>query len=230
MRGHSEFEKLNSSMPDGGPVYTETDLSHIIAEPWNAVSSLALILPGVYWLLVLRGRYKSHLFLICCSLLLALGGLGSTIFHAFRRSPLFLYLDFMPIVILIYCISIYFQLKVLTKWWYVLIIITIDFALRYLLFTSKLPMHYTINLSYFISGVMIFTPLMFFLVKTHFANAKYVLYSVFLLSTALFFRAIDSMNPPLLPMGTHWMWHLFCSAGALYLGKFLYTSAKYNAC
>jgi hypothetical protein len=39
---------------DGGPIYAETDLSKIVAEPWNAYSSLTFLLPVIYWFFKLR--------------------------------------------------------------------------------------------------------------------------------------------------------------------------------
>ena len=86
---------------DGGPIYVETDLSHFIAETWNALSSLAILLPAVYWGFKLPGNIKKYYFIYYCIPLLFLGGLGSMLFHAFRTSGWLLIMDVFPTVILL---------------------------------------------------------------------------------------------------------------------------------
>ncbi|EMR01263.1 hypothetical protein [Cesiribacter andamanensis] len=93
---------------DGGPVYAETDLSRPLVEPWNAVSSLAILLPAVYWALRLRGQYRQHPFLALCLPLLFLGGLGSTLYHAFRSHRLWLMLDITPTALLTLLLALFF--------------------------------------------------------------------------------------------------------------------------
>jgi len=95
-------------MHDHGPVYHETDLSNFVAEPWNALSSLIIALPAVYFLIKYRGQYKIHAFIIYfCAPLLIMNGLGSTLFHAFRAHVFFLIMDVLPVVILTLGISIF---------------------------------------------------------------------------------------------------------------------------
>src|SRR4051812_42771398 len=51
---------------DGGPIYAETDLSRVIAEPWNAASASVFVLVALVWMVRLRGRYREHPFLTAC--------------------------------------------------------------------------------------------------------------------------------------------------------------------
>src|SRR5262245_28804955 len=75
---------------DGGPVYVETErnLDRVgtgaVVEPWNAASALLFLVVVVVWLVRLRGRYRKHPFLTCCLPLLAAGGVGGVVYHAFR--------------------------------------------------------------------------------------------------------------------------------------------------
>ncbi len=77
-------------LSDGGPVYFETNLQNFIVEPWNAFSSLTIVLPAIYFLIKLYGKYRNYAFVIyfCCPLLL-IGGFGSTFYHAFRSLTIF---------------------------------------------------------------------------------------------------------------------------------------------
>jgi hypothetical protein len=221
MPDKTEWLKLNGQMPDGGPVYTETDLSEMIAEPWNALSSLTFLIPAIYWIWKCRGNLRGNFFLLCCCFLLAAGGIGSTLFHAFRKFPLMLLMDVLPIILLTVLVSIYFWLKILPKWWLVFFIIFPGFAFR-LWVMSKLSSHESINIGYFISGTLIFLPLLFILIKKKFLKFYDIILSVLFLSVALYFRKIDAHSPPLMAVGTHWLWHVFCAAGAHFIGAYIY--------
>ncbi len=229
---HAEFsngsyEKFNGSLPDGGPIYTETDPSFIIVEPWNAVSSLLILAPAVYWAWKLRGQYKDYLFLTCCMPLLFLGGLGSTLFHAFRISPALHYLDVIPTAILTLTISIYFWVKVLPKWWYLLFIIVPSLALRFAGY-SFLPAHSAINLGYAINGATFFLPLLLLLWRTRFQRVWSIVGAIILFVLALYFRQVDAYEHQYLPMGTHFLWHVFTGFGGFMLASYLFFLQHYS--
>jgi hypothetical protein len=221
MSDKTEWMKLHGQMPDGGPVYSETNIHELIAEPWNAISSLAFLIPAIYWIWRCRRNLRGNIFLLTCCLLLSTGGLGSTLFHAFRKLPALLLMDILPIILLTVIVSIYFWIKILPKWWLVILIIIPAYLLRVWV-AKHLTAHDGINMNYFISGTLIFLPLLILLIKTKFHQWSYILAALILLATGLFFRKIDSDTPPLLSMGTHWLWHLFCAGGAYYLGYFIY--------
>jgi len=208
-------------LTDGGPVYFETDLGHFIVEPWNAFSSLTFLIPVIYLLFKLRGQYRNYTFLLFWAApLMALGGIGSTIYHAFRASRFFLFMDFVPIAFLTISISIYFWLKILPKWWYVLIIIAASVGIRFLMW-GFFSGSGSINASYFLTGLMIFLPAIIFLFRTNFFEFRHLLYSAIFLVLALFFRYADDWQTPLLPNGTHWLWHVSTSIGAVAMANYL---------
>lgn len=206
---------------DEGPIYHETDVSQFIVEPWNAFSSLLFLVPVIYFLFLLRGQYKANWFLIYLSSpLLVIGGIGSTIYHAFRASRFFIFMDFLPIAILTLSISIFLWIKILPKWWYVIFIILLSFGLR------SVGFYYYegqtgINISYFITGVMIFLPALLVLFRTRFFKVNYLLLAIVFFILALFFRYADDWETPLLYMGTHWVWHLCTAIGSLFLGLYI---------
>lgn len=214
-------------LPDGAGYYAETNPQYLIMEPFNAVSSLAFLIPVVYFLVKLRGRYKDFIFLTYCMPLLFLGGIGSTIFHAFRTSAFFLVLDVMPIALLTLSVSVYFWVKILKQKWLVFIMIPAFVIMRYFVFY-----HYhtfmAINFSYLITGTMIFLPGILFLKKTKYQFADKLIWAVILFLLALFFRRFDFEGMILLPMGTHWLWHISCAAGAFMLGDYLYNLKSEN--
>lgn len=212
---------IDTLVHDGGPVYRETDMAYLVAEPWNAISSLAFIVPVFYWLRRLRGQYSRYAFLIGCMPLLVLGSLGSTFFHAFRASRWLLLMDIMPIIVLTLAVSIYLWYRVLRNWWLVAAITLISFAARFVIFRF-VDRTAAINTSYFITGCMIFVPAIIFLFRTRFLGVAYLLSAVAFFLLALYFRYADTVTDiSFLPMGTHWLWHLFCGAGIMFLSFYL---------
>lgn len=209
-------------LTDGGPIYTETHPGQLIVEPWNALSSLLIVLPAVYWFFVIRKNRRHYKFMLYAIPLMILGGTGSTLFHAFRISRFFLFMDFVPTAILTLSLSIYFWIKVLNRWWYVLFVIVPTFMLRFLLF-GRLPSHTAINVSYTLTGIIIGLPLLFLLFKTKFYKVNYVVITIATFIAAIIFRELDSEKIRFLPMGTHFLWHAFSGVGAWFMLAYLYS-------
>ncbi len=206
---------------DGGPIYAETDLSLFISEPWNAISSLAIALPPLYWAFKLKWNFKDFKFLYFLFPLLFLGGMGSVFFHAFRASPWMLMLDIYPTALVTLSVGIYFWSRVLTKWWHVLLIVGPLTYLRLYLF-DILPYSLALNIGYFITGSLIFLPLILFLFKNKFEYYRPILISVLCLSISLIFRRIDFTVAEHIPIGSHFLWHILSGIGAFYIAEYLY--------
>lgn len=221
MPDQSQLVKYEKTLPDGGQVYAETNLKNFIAEPWNAVTSLAFLIPAFFWIVRLKNQYGKYKFLTFCIPLLIAGGLGSTLFHAFRVSKYLLMLDYLPIFILTAAVSIFLWKKVVLKWAYLLMIALPILAIRVFLSDFFSP-HEAMNISYFITGTLIFLPALILLFKTRFAGLSDFLLSLVCFSLSLLFRKIDTQSVSYLPMGTHWLWHLLGAAGSFFLSQYLY--------
>lgn len=226
---------VSSLLNDGGPLYSETDTSYFIVEPFNALSSLAYLIPAVYWMRRLKGRYGEYSFFTSCLPFLVLGGIGSTLYHAFRNSPYLLYLDVLPIAVVTLMVSIYFWIKVLPKRWQIVFVLVPFFLIRYFVHTSLASGRYSgsevsvqtiINISYFITGTMIFLPALLLMIRLKFRYATYVVLSCLLFMLGLFFREADTWDYSVFPMGTHWLWHISTAAGTWVLGFFLFKLRK----
>jgi hemolysin III len=220
-----ETEWFNQRLHDGGPIYTETNLDHFIVEPWNALSSLLIVLPAVYWLFQIRGQFRNYKFLVYSIPLMILGGTGSTLFHAFRASRLFLIMDILPTAILTLSLMIYFWLKVFKHWWYILFVIVASIGVRFLFF-GRLPDFMAINISYIITGILIGIPLIIIQVKSKYYKMAHVLLAILFFILAILFREMDSWTFHLLPMGTHFLWHAFTGVGAYFILSYLYYFRK----
>lgn len=211
---------------DGGTYYTETDLSRTVVEPWNAVSSLAILLPAVYWTLRIRNNFRKFPFLTLCLPLLFLGGLGSTIFHAFRSHKFWLLLDVTPSAILTLLLSLFFWMKVLPRKWLAIPLLTLLFLIRMWAW-NVFHTHMAINISYALTGIAFFVPLLLYLSRNQWQGIWPISLSIFFLILSLVFRRLDGPSAVYLPMGTHFLWHIFNGAGAYFLGLYLYESRFY---
>lgn len=220
---HETPDWFNQRLHDGGPVYMETDLSQVIVEPWNAVSSLLIVLPALYWLLRIGSDYRKYKFLLFAIPLMILGGSGSTLFHAFRASRLFLFMDFMPSAILTIALTVYFWIKIFKRWWYIFFIVLLSVGTRYLLFSLFKPNPFmAINISYTITGVLIGLPVLLLLRKTKFYRWGDVVLTIVFFIAAIVFREMDAREIAFLPMGTHFLWHAFTGLGGFFILSYLY--------
>ncbi|MFN6943491.1 MAG: hypothetical protein ACK4ND_00980 [Cytophagaceae bacterium] len=206
---------------DGGPLYAETNMDWLFMEPWNAISSLAFLIPVIYWFLKIRGRHKEYSFLTLCMALLFIGGLGSTFYHAFRTSPYLLMMDVLPIQLLTLLVSMYLWLKVLRRWYYIIPILFPLLIVKFMTF-NYFESFIAVNAAYFVTGTMIFFPALILLVQTNFENSKMLILGMVFFVLSLLCRYIDHQITFLLPMGSHWLWHVFGAIGSGYLGAYLY--------
>ena len=216
---------FDQTLQDGGPLYFETNPDHFIVEPWNAVSSLFIVIPAIIWAIRIKENYKNYAFMVYCIILMILGGSGSTIFHAFRASKFFLIMDVLPTAVLSLSIGIYFWLKLVKNWWYVILLFILFIVPRFLFFRN-LPQHTAINISYAFSGIFIGLPLVIILVKTSGYKIGLVITAIALFTLALIFRETDTYPISFFPMGTHFLWHVFSGLGAYFLLDYLYWFRK----
>lgn len=224
---HKTPDWFDQRLSDGGPVYMETDLEHFIVEPWNAISSLFIVLPALIWLVRIGREYKKYKFLLYAMPLMLLGGAGSTLFHAFRVNRFFLFMDVLPTALLTVSLTIYFWVKVFKRWWYVLFIIIPSVLLRVILFRHvTLSDFMTINISYTMTGLLIGMPLLILLIRTHYYKLYAVILTILLFIGAIVFREMDAREIDFLPMGTHFLWHILTGFGAYYMLAYLFYYRK----
>jgi hypothetical protein len=222
-----EWQKYHTHLADGGAQYAETNIANLIVEPWNAVSSLLFLIPAFYWAFRIHKTIKDNAFIAYCIPLLVIGGVGSTLFHAFRTSGFLLMLDVLPILVLTLSVSGFFWFKVTRSKWLTIGIVLFGLILRRLVVDMALfPQHTATNISYFISGTTIFVPVLVVLYKTSFFKANAIISSIVMFVLALFFREMDAWENPFLPMGTHFLWHFFCAAGAFFIAKYVYATSR----
>lgn len=219
---------LNKTVPtDGGPWYPETNLDAVIAEPWNTVTASLFILLALAWLWRLRGRYRQFPFMTICQPILLAGGIGGTVYHATRSHPFWLRLDYSPIYLLGLAASIYLWTRLRPRWWMFFLMVTF-LGFTTLLFPKGLDRQWTINLSYASVAMLILIPLTIVMIQTRFRFWAWILTAFCCFTTAWMFRIIDAIRPTDLPMGTHWLWHIFGCMATAALAEYFYRLEAYS--
>ena len=215
-------------LADNGPVYYETNLENLVVEPWNAVTAILFLLIVGYWAFRVWTVRKSHLFLVYMLPILAIGGIGGTIYHAFRYSRVFLVMDWLPIMLLSFAAGIYFMVKSTGRWWYALLVIAGVAGLQTLNFTlmPERLIHIAISISYGLLGMVILVPTIFYMIKTKWVKSRIVLYALISFFLALIFRLTDMEG--WLPMGTHFLWHTFGALAANFMFAYIFLTREWE--
>ncbi|MCB9235771.1 MAG: hypothetical protein H6581_29255 [Bacteroidia bacterium] len=211
---------LLTRLRDGGQQYTETNLENLIAEPFNAVSALLFLGIVAWWAFRLRGKYRKHLFLTLSLPVLLIGGVGGTIYHAFRISQVFLVMDWLPILILCLAGSIYFFIRGGGGWIGGIGAFVGLFGLRWLA-SQFVPANYMISTGYGIMALLILIPIIMVMVKTRFFEAKWVAFALISFLIAIFFRTVDHLA--WIPIGTHFLWHIFGAAACHFVLEYVFS-------
>jgi hypothetical protein len=215
--------------PDYGPLYTESPVElkagkgfpGTVAEPWNAATAFLFVLIVVYWLVRLRGRLKQYPFLAVCLPILLVGGIGGTLYHGLRIWVVFFLMDLIPIYLLGLIVSLYWWIRIGPRLTHLLGMLVV-FALLQVLGKWQLPPAWAIQVSYASLALLILVPLVILLVRTKGRHWQWIATALASFAIAWFFRIADTWDPPLLPMGTHWLWHTFGAATTFALSEYVF--------
>lgn len=204
-------------LDDGGPVYAETLpldtlTSRTIAEPWNAATAALFLAIAVWWWFRLGRTGRQDGFLVWALPLLAIGGLGGTIYHATRAHHAWLLLDAMPIVGLVLGASVVLWRRLLGGRWWMAFGAAILFLLsvRWVVSASDgaLPNHLAAMVGYVILALLIIVPLGWYLRRRHWQGAGMVAGAIAAFILAIACRTGDAFAGTCGGAGLHTAWHV----------------------
>jgi hypothetical protein len=223
----AELEKLdfwNGKLDDNGPRYVETNLDHYIREPCNAVTALVFVAIVIFFMFRIRGRFREHPFLCVCMPVLLAGGIGGTIYHARRLYQVFFYMDVIPIVLLVAMGSVYLWLRLKPRGWQVagLVALIVAIAALSALFLFKDERHVAIIVQYVGLAILMLLPVVIVLWRTNYRHFQIIKLAMVCFGFAILFRFLDPVSAPILPIGTHWLWHLLGAATTALLSEYFY--------
>jgi hypothetical protein len=213
-------------LDDGGPVYKESppDPAALppgrVAEPWNAATAFLFVLIVIAWAVRLRGRYRTHPFVTACLPVLLAGGVGGTLYHMHRSRYAYFILDVVPISLLGFAGAIYLAVRLSRRSGWLRVGLCIAAAVGGYLFLNGVLFrgllgtfggnpNMIVNISYASLAAVLLIPLGVVLARTRFRHGGLVLAALASFGIAWFMRLADAAPPGDLPMGTHWLWHVF---------------------
>jgi hypothetical protein len=214
---------------DHGPIYKETLMGRLPVEPWNTFSNLLFLAIILYWTWKLWGNYRKHPFIAGTLPVLFIGYVGGTIYHATRSSDLWLYMDWVPILLLSIAGSAYYFSKLKFSWSYTTMIIAppflMIFVMRYFLEAYKAVKG---MIGYPILAFIVLFPIFRYLSVTQWRDAKWVWLSMGTFALAVLCRGLDWLigDSEIFYMGTHWLWHSFGAIAVHLLLVYIYKDGE----
>ena len=206
---------------DSGPIYRETKPGPWPVEPYNTYSNLIFVGIVLFWGKKVYADLKNHRFLAGVLPVILISYIGGTAYHGSRMHQFWLYLDWVPIMLLCLALIAYLVSKIVntlrSRSLLFLALMALFFGLRYLPMSDTLR----ISLGYIITALTLALPFLFYLKKTHWKNAGLVFTAFAVFGAAVYFRSID-LEQDWFPMGTHWLWHLLGGVAVHLLISYLY--------
>lgn len=217
------FEKVLRLAADGGPVYKETDLSRFPVEPFNTFSNLVFLAIILYFAFRVYKAPSKHYFLALSIPVLFLGFIGGTVYHATRSSPIWLYLDWVPIVLLCMAASIYFIFRMDRSLFFKIGIIALVAFISIAVRRLSVPGISKDTMGYLATAAALLLPMAWYIISTGGRNVQYIFAALASFTLAIFFRFLDRyVDAEMLFMGTHWLWHLFGGIAVFFLMSYIY--------
>lgn len=206
---------------DFGPIYTETDLSRFPVEPWNTFSNLIFLIIVVIYLKKTAFSFTLHPMLVSSLPVLLLGWVGGTFYHATRSHNIWLLLDFVPIIIIALSGAIYLWRLFLPSWLLALAA-TLGPFLSFRLLKSYLPLTpgSGISIGYTVLAMTVIAPAIIQIRRTQGRHSQLVVAATMAFIFAVLCRTFDKLA--LLPMGTHFLWHIFGGVSSWLMLEFVY--------
>lgn len=207
--------------PDGGMLYKETDMTQFFPEPLNALTAVLFLALAIFWNVKIKGNFKEYPFLTYCLMLLYIGAIGGTVYHSFRQWPVFIMMDWMPIMLLCLSAGFYFAAQS-TRWYYavlmVLLYLVLMFALKNWIFIGNTSLF--INVNYAIMASFVLFSVLSYLMFTQWKAGKWVGFSLLSFVFALIFRIADKWER--FSFGTHFLWHTFGAIATFCMFNYIY--------
>lgn len=211
---------INQTPPDGGMLYTETNMTQFFPEPLNAVTAAFFLILAIFWTIKMKGNFKVYPFLTYCLILLYIGAVGGTVYHSFRQWSIFIVMDWMPIMLLCLSAGFYFIAKS-ARWYYaifvVVVYLTMMFALKNWILIDNTSLF--ININYAIMASFVFFSVLNYLMHTKWKEGKWVGLALFSFVLALIFRIADKWE--WFDYGTHFLWHTFGVVATFCMFKYI---------
>lgn len=208
---------------DNGPIYKETIYGRWPVEPYNTVTTLLFLAFVIYWALKIRNNIKDHPLIAISLPIIAVGFVGGFLYHSLRNHIFWLLLDWVPIVITGYAVSVYFWRTLVRSWLIATCFSVLPLASVGLISFFVTRTNSLMSLSYLILAASVLAPLIIYIYKEPKKHLMPLLMSVVCITLAITLRTLDRNSMvEFLPMGSHFLWHTFGALTCHFLIKYIY--------
>ena len=197
-------------------------------EPWATYTHLVFLFIIVYWGLRIRRSRVRHGMLRFSLPVLGVGWFGGTVYHATRSSDLWLAMDWMPIMILSLTATYWLWRGVTGRRLYAWLAMAASMALIQLAHHVPGLRHgYHISIGYSLLALSILVPASLHCILRWRGGWLRMLSAAFAFAIAISARVLDSgMGARLLPMGTHFIWHVLGGVSAFCLVSYIFGAGE----
>ncbi len=213
---------------DQGPIYRETDMSRIPVEAWSTASNLIFLLVFIYFAVKTKFSYKKFPLLVIFLCILLIGWIGGTIYHATRSHNIWLLMDYMPIMFLVLMSSIYFWRQIVGKWILVFTFTLLPIvAYRLVYETFTISHSVSISIGYSVMALVVVIPLILHCILKNPKAWGFPVGALLSFIIAITFRVLDNQGlVEFMPMGTHFLWHIFGGFSSFFMMYYVYSTEK----
>ena len=211
---------------DQGPIYQETNMANCPVELWCTLSNIVFLAVFIFFAVKTRFKYSKYPLLSISLPVLFIGWLGGTVYHATRSHNIWLWLDYMPILFLVLIATIYFWREVVGKWLWVFIFTLLPIVTYRVIYEFlALPHSVSVSIGYSVMASVVVIPLVLHCIRKYPAGWKLLAASLLSFAVAITCRTMDNGEASsLLPMGTHFLWHIFGGLCSFFMFYYLYNS------
>jgi len=215
---------IESWPTDLGPIYRETQMGRWPVEPWNTWSTLPFLFISLYWLWKIRHHLKKNKLIFITSSLTTVGFIGGFIYHSTRSHMFWLFLDWLPIIIIANITSFSLWRKTSKHLGTAIIGAYVPLLCSLPLYLSnRFQSIFASSLGYLAMAFTVVIPMVRWVHKTKYQHILWLGLAGFSLSSAVFLRTFDK-HPvmDIFPAGTHFLWHLLGAMTLHFMTKYIY--------
>lgn len=207
---------------DQGPIYTETILGRFPVEPWNTYSNLIFLFSFLYFAWKTKLDWKKYPLLTIALPILLIGFVGGTVYHATRSDRIWLMMDYIPIFLLCLLATYYFWRRLTGNVFLGILGVVLPFGIiRLLWLFPTLSLMPRIAFGYSLLACSLLLPAVLCSYKEGWLAARLLILAGSSFLIAIVCRSIDTTWGASLPMGTHFLWHLFGGLASFFMLSFI---------
>lgn len=219
---------FTTNIVDHGPRYVETCPGRFPVEPWATFTNLIFLFIIVYWAVRIRRSPARHAMLRAALFILGIGWVGGTVYHATRSHDLWLAMDWMPIMVLALMAAFWLWRGVTRHSMFATMAIALSILLAMLAhLVPGLKHGQHITLGYIMLALSILVPACLHCALRWRAGWPWMVSALLAFAVAITARGLDSgLGARLLPMGSHFLWHIFGGISAFCLISYIFGAGE----